>query len=1817
MVKKLFVFLILAAICNTYAQPKADFSIAAEALLDPVLSSSESTPESSRDLQAATTCTKPFLLTGAFHVRAQDVEVAWMHPNGENGSYEIEYGPFGFITGTGIQVTTNGLSYQIPEESLQRGVMYHYQIRAICAGNATSEWSARRYFQTIPVGGHCDEPLVVPPLPYSHESNTLFYNNRLEGNSACGTIGYDGNYLEALSVVYKYTADHTGSVNISMNPFTRTFTGIFVYGSCETIGQHCLASVANREATIRNIVLNVVTGQDYYIVLSSRDLTFNYQYQLTIEKSGCPAPTALQGTVTDLTTASISWTAANPAATQWQIGLQPADSGIPVSGDSTQYFTATTPNYGLSGLSMRTNYQYWVREKCPNSNLYSNWAGPFTFTTPLCKPEYKCNVTFHLSDLGGNGWQGLLMEVVQEGFVVATLGESLTGSSTVVTVPICTGVPFSVRWKTDDDTFHIGNWSDAYFTHNLMSQIRLTIKNQFNQVLFEMPSNVTPSFNFTLYTGVVNCGSLSCAPPTNLMAVHSPVNGTTFTWSANQTPATRWEIYVGNWDERSYYSNPHTLAQFVPTYSTIGNETTYTATNVLMANHEYYFIVRPVCLGIPGNWSVPKKFSTNSTGVCYTTPLQPILVEAAPTSLSFGWENNGASAWEVVLQPVYSGVPQSSGIVVNDNYYTALGLIPKTAYELYVRSICGDVTGDWERVLGITREGVYDPQCKWQMYAGGVDLRQQLIMDVYHEVFREYRTRGTVPQGFNPPSLRQLVPFLAVSNPGIYDFVATGAESGYNMISFSYEANVHPEYPDFKITTTFEEGFLGLGQMTNFDMLERIFPFYADQAYLNEAGLDATFENGVGTVWVKKIDFCNNIICTETFSEPTSPFEPYGYWSLETGFWRVLDNGVDQLEQWWHESSANAYLGERSAICKGTTVLPVGQISEEWLLSPRKHINANEKMRFLTRQGESKEFNTKFEIRVCTSVDPSNAANFETIKVYTENELMLNEETNVQQLHTVYQQKLVDLSAYNGQSIHIAFVKVFESTPGDRRSDDWFIDNVQIVKPCAAVSNIRITNVAAPYYFSVIWDANGSTNWDIQYGPVGFPLGSGTIVNNLDYREFVIDGISTNFDIYIRSRCNGCAGYTGSWIKWERCVAPSDMIVTQLSTTSASISWEAGPATSWQIVIIPANTGVPSSGGVTVYEPFYTATNLNPNIDYDVFIRANCNNGQSGYSNMGVIDLVPDTIPSCALSNTNSNYIKHLVLELINDVIAKSQLPGWVSQNYTSTYLLALRPYILDATPGIYNFRATPTSISFDFTQNDQHYVGNSDVRIEATSISGGYVDFDLDMYVNSIQRFAGSLYNENGANGNFYVRHINFCPDTLIECLSHVAIVVDESGSISSSERSKIKTQLRNFIQQQAAYNDTHNSNIHISIIGMSDADINNRTDHVRATALRGKITSDNENDYISWINNYGTRTNVSASSDFWNSGLSIALGLTFKPDVVVMITDGAQAEKPETLINTLKKFNNFRDPQNPENPLKPNGPHLYVIGIENGYYIGKNTPGIIMTREEDPNYNESAVSNNKVSTTLTTSLKYLLGYPDEPNMFPLKSIRDFTQDYFGHEDFLLFTDDLTYITDNLRRNNTPRQLIPYICGTESVKDVCDDCYSFKPEPGKEYLLSAWVMEQHNIQVETYKSPKIRLLFYRNNEAVPNDEILDKTVVCEPSGDIIEGWQRIVKKFTIPQSSAPEQNTIVMGIELENSDEGIPVYFDDIRIHPIDGSMKSFVYDPETFKLLSELDENNYATFYEYDNEGGLVRVKKETSRGVKTIQETRSGKVINVNQN
>jgi PA14 domain len=148
-----------------------------------------------------------------------------------------------------------------------------------------------------------------------------------------------------------------------------------------------------------------------------------------------------------------------------------------------------------------------------------------------------------------------------------------------------------------------------------------------------------------------------------------------------------------------------------------------------------------------------------------------------------------------------------------------------------------------------------------------------------------------------------------------------------------------------------------------------------------------------------------------------------------------------------------------------------------------------------------------------------------------------------------------------------------------------------------------------------------------------------------------------------------------------------------------------------------------------------------------------------------------------------------------------------------------------------------------------------------------------------------------------------------------------------------------------------------------------------------------------------------------------------------------------------------------------------------------------------------------------------------------------------------------------------------------------------FSPLQNRQMVFSAWVKEEQACVSGSYANDQIVLAFNSGG-----------SVTLTPSGRIIEGWQRIEQFVTIPATATS------MTITLKSTSSSIPVYFDDIRMHPFNSNIKSFVYSPVNLRLMAELDENNYATFYEYDDDGTLIRLKKETERGIKTIKETRS---------
>lgn len=169
-----------------------------------------------------------------------------------------------------------------------------------------------------------------------------------------------------------------------------------------------------------------------------------------------------------------------------------------------------------------------------------------------------------------------------------------------------------------------------------------------------------------------------------------------------------------------------------------------------------------------------------------------------------------------------------------------------------------------------------------------------------------------------------------------------------------------------------------------------------------------------------------------------------------------------------------------------------------------------------------------------------------------------------------------------------------------------------------------------------------------------------------------------------------------------------------------------------------------------------------------------------------------------------------------------------------------------------------------------------------------------------------------------------------------------------------------------------------------------------------------------------------------------------------------------------------------------------------------------------------------------------------------------------------------------------------------QTVKEYCIKANSvvassvinprFSPYAGKKMIVGAWMKVPATCDNSVVTAEGQLLVSFNTGTSVT----LQKT------GLPVEGWQRYESEVVFPANATQVNFLLKAG--------GSPLLVDDIRVHPYSSNLKSFVYDPVSLRLMSELDENNYASFYEYDDDGTLTRVKKETERGVQTIKETRS---------
>lgn len=228
--------------------------------------------------------------------------------------------------------------------------------------------------------------------------------------------------------------------------------------------------------------------------------------------------------------------------------------------------------------------------------------------------------------------------------------------------------------------------------------------------------------------------------------------------------------------------------------------------------------------------------------------------------------------------------------------------------------------------------------------------------------------------------------------------------------------------------------------------------------------------------------------------------------------------------------------------------------------------------------------------------------------------------------------------------------------------------------------------------------------------------------------------------------------------------------------------------------------------------------------------------------------------------------------------------------------------------------------------------------------------------------------------------------------------------------------------------------------------------------------------------------------------------------------------------------------------------------------------------------NYNE-----NPINSLLENAVGNPLATVPKTESLTLSEYNTTKTNYYAQ--FILETwesppSDLTLLTGNVSISTLD---IPIELGTAGK--------GFNPEAG-EYQFSIWVKEAIPSGTPYYGvSPQISVMVGTNN--------FTSVTKTKP----IDGWYRVEGKFSISANNIEIHDDLTL--TLTGGYWG--AFYDDLRIFPASSNLNTYVYDFNTGRVEAKLDENNFATFYEYDEQGIPAQVKRETERGILTISESR----------
>src|SRR5690554_1690902 len=559
------------------------------------------------------------------------------------------------------------------------------------------------------------------------------WNTNPTGTSISAFYWDDDVYL------FEYTAGATAE-EISMEIFTRNgYNGIGIFTTCtgtEFSGELDAANTTSSNATqIVNAILTA--GQTVYIAIGQWGTPNDLDFDVTsFTVNTCLQPSALAQTAISTSSVDVDWTE-NGSATTWNVEVGPTGFTPGTSTEVAADNGNTAQTSTLSGLSGNTSYDVYVQADCGPGDQ-SFWEGPLTILTP---PAVQIQVStfpwYEDFEIGGTEWTTLNGTETNQWFVGSAVNNgganSLyvtndggtshaydNGSTSVsfayrdITMPATyVTAELSFDWLCDgeigyNDYDYLSVWA-VPLSQTIDAGTELTASGTaptgvvdltgaigentaFENATFTIPAAYAGE-SFRLVFQWDNDGSGGQQPP----AAVDNISIQTFNCNAPYDLASSDEGQFGatvSWNDS--ISAPSFIVEYGPAGFTPGTGTTVTVADTfavltgLISDQDYDYYVSGECSDATFSSQVKGSFTTL---VACAVPTSFALVEKTESSVELTWmvPVGGASTFTVEYGP--AGFELGTGTSVTAPPTVITGLDSDTEYDFYVIAECGGTDG--------------------------------------------------------------------------------------------------------------------------------------------------------------------------------------------------------------------------------------------------------------------------------------------------------------------------------------------------------------------------------------------------------------------------------------------------------------------------------------------------------------------------------------------------------------------------------------------------------------------------------------------------------------------------------------------------------------------------------------------------------------------------------------------------------------------------------------------------------------------------------------------------------------------------------------------------------------------------------------------------------------------------------------------------------------------------------------------------------------------------------------------------------------------